>query len=253
MRRGLTRVDQHQLDIILGLDPKLILACDGNPVARPGFNAVHANPAARDQIKVPVRLGIDRDRFAAPTVAPRIRASALMVSVPSSGSPLASNWKRLRANPSGKASPPSSAGAAAGRSRSRSGTRSSARPQDYIRRADAGPGAHHLHIAGAGAALVAHRILVRDRAGADVGHDLHVAVRMRRKTTLRGDLVVVPDADPAPAHAAGIVIAGEGEMVAGIEPAVVGMAEAGEGRISIMRDRWSPGETSQVSSAVTGA
>ena len=93
---------------------------------------------------------------------------------------------------------------------------------------DAGPGAHHLHVAGAGAALVAHRILVGDRAGADVGDDFHVAVRMRRKAALRGDLVVVPDADPAPAHAGRVVIIGEGEMVAGIEPAVVGVAEAVE-------------------------
>src|SRR6185369_2518738 len=89
-------------------------------------------------------------------------------------------------------------------------------------------GAHHLDVAGGGAALVAERILMGDRAGPDVGHDLHVAVRMRREATLRRDLVVVPDADPAPAHAARVVIIGEGEMVAGVQPAVVGMAETVE-------------------------
>ena len=48
------------------------------------------------------------------------------------------------------------------------------------------------------------------------------------KPLFAGDPVVVPDADPAPAHARGVVIAGEGEMVAGVEPAVVGVAEAVE-------------------------
>ena len=40
-----------------------------------------------------------------------------------------------------------------------------------------------------------------------------------------GDRVVIPHADPPPAHAVGIVVAGEGKMMAGIEPAMVGMAE----------------------------
>jgi hypothetical protein len=90
-------------------------------------------------------------------------------------------------------------------------------------------GAHHLHVTRRRAALVAKRILVRDRASADVGHDFHVAMRMRRKAALRSDLVVVPYADPAPGHALGVVIVREGEMVAGVEPAVVGVAEAAEG------------------------
>ena len=53
--------------------------------------------------------------------------------------------------------------------------------------ADAGAGAHHLHVAGFGAAFVAQAVLVRDRALADIGDDLHVAMRMRRKAGLRRD------------------------------------------------------------------
>src|SRR5258708_3334520 len=41
-----------------------------------------------------------------------------------------------------------------------------------FRVADARAGGHHLPVACAGAALVAHRVLVRDRAGADIGDDL---------------------------------------------------------------------------------
>ena len=90
---------------------------------------------------------------------------------------------------------------------------------------DAGAGAHHLDVAGRGAALVAHRILVGDRARADIGDNLHVAVRMRLKAGLRGDPVVVPDPDRAPAHPRRFVIIGEGEMVARVQPAMIGVAE----------------------------
>ena len=65
----------------------------------------------------------------------------------------------------------------------------------------AGAGAHDLHVAGLGAALVAHVVAVGDRALADIGDDLHVAVRVRVEAGAGGDLVVVPDAQPAPAHA----------------------------------------------------
>ncbi len=43
------------------------------------------------------------------------------------------------------------------------------------------------------------------------------------------DLVVIPDPKRAPVQAGRIVIAGEREMVAGVEPAVIGVAEAGKG------------------------
>jgi hypothetical protein len=46
---------------------------------------------------------------------------------------------------------------------------------------DAGARAHHLDVAGLGAALVAQIVLMGDRALADIGDDLHVAVRVRGK------------------------------------------------------------------------
>jgi len=67
-----------------------------------------------------------------------------------------------------------------------------------------------------------------DRAGADEGDDLHVGVRMRGEPAVRGDGVVVPDTDRAPAHPGAVVISGKTEVVAGIEPAVLGMAERGK-------------------------
>ncbi len=94
--------------------------------------------------------------------------------------------------------------------------------------ADAGAGRHHLDIAGAGAALVAQTVLMRDRALADISDDFHVAVRMRRKAGARRDLVVVPHPDAAPLQPRRIVVIRKGEMVLGIEPAMIGSAEAVE-------------------------
>ena len=51
-------------------------------------------------------------------------------------------------------------------------------------------------------------------------------MRMRREAGIRRDLVVIPHPDRAPAHALRIVIAGEREVVLGLEPAVVGAAQA---------------------------
>src|SRR5690606_10718805 len=95
--------------------------------------------------------------------------------------------------------------------------------------ADAVAGAHHLHVARLGAPAVAEAVLVRDRALAHVGHDLHVGVPVRREAAARLDLVVVPHAQAAPAHARGIVVVGEREVVAGAQPAEVGGAELREG------------------------
>jgi hypothetical protein len=92
--------------------------------------------------------------------------------------------------------------------------------------ADAGAGGHHLHVAGLGPALVAETILVRDRTFANVGDDLHVRVRVRRKAGARRDHVVIPHAQRAPIDARRIVIIGKGKMVLGIEPAVIGAAKA---------------------------
>src|SRR3546814_18658387 len=51
---------------------------------------------------------------------------------------------------------------------------------------------------------------------------------MRRKARLCRNAVVIPHAQRAPAHAVGIAIAREREMMAGVEPAVVGVAQAVE-------------------------
>lgn len=76
---------------------------------------------------------------------------------------------------------------------------------------DAGTGAHHLHVAGLGAALVAQAVLVGDRAFADIGNDLHVAVRVRREAAAGGDLVIVPDPQAAPVLALRVIVVGEGK------------------------------------------
>ena len=95
--------------------------------------------------------------------------------------------------------------------------------------AHARSGAHDLDVPRARAAGVAQAVLVGDGAFADIGDDLHVGVGVRRKAGPGGDGVVVPHPDRAPTHPGGIVVAGEGEVVLGVEPAVVGAAEAGEG------------------------
>ena len=46
------------------------------------------------------------------------------------------------------------------------------------------------------------------------------------KAGVRRDLVVVPDPQRAMAHIAGIVVAGEREVMLGLQPAVVGAAES---------------------------
>ena len=97
--------------------------------------------------------------------------------------------------------------------------------------AHARAGAHHLHVARAGAAAIAKRILVGDRAGADIGDDLHVRVRMRREAGLGPDLVVVPHPKGAPAHATGVMPTGEGEMVARVQPAMIRVAELRKGTV----------------------
>ena len=95
--------------------------------------------------------------------------------------------------------------------------------------ADAGAGAHYLYVAGHGAAMVAEAVAVADGALADIGDDLHVAVRMSRKTTVGGNFVIVPDPQRAPVLALGVVVLGEREVMAGIQPAMQGMAEGLKG------------------------
>src|SRR5580700_11486859 len=63
---------------------------------------------------------------------------------------------------------------------------------------DAGPGAHHLHVAGHRPSAIAEAVAVADGAAPDVSDDLHIDVRMRSKAAARGDFVVVPHEQRAP-------------------------------------------------------
>src|SRR6516165_3720928 len=101
-----------------------------------------------------------------------------------------------------------------------------ARLQIVLRVTDSGPRTHHLHVAGFGASLVAEAVLMGDRTLADIGDDLHVGVRVRRKPGIRSDRVVIPYPERAPAHALGVVVVGEREMVLGVKPTVVRSAQA---------------------------
>ncbi|MCY1454688.1 hypothetical protein D9M71_717700 [compost metagenome] len=53
-------------------------------------------------------------------------------------------------------------------------------------------------------------------------------MRVRREAAAGSDQVVVPYPQVAPVHARRVVVFGERKMVMGIEPAVVGVAEAFE-------------------------
>ena len=64
---------------------------------------------------------------------------------------------------------------------------------------------------------------------ADIGDDLHVLVTVSWKPASGRDDVVIPDPKSSPVHSTGITIGGEGEVVSGLEPPMVGGAEAGEG------------------------
>src|SRR5690606_10513800 len=94
---------------------------------------------------------------------------------------------------------------------------------------DAGAGAHDLDVARFGASLVALVVAVADRTFAHIGDDLHVRMGMRWKAGAGLDGVVVPDAQRAPVDPLRVVVVGEGEVVPGIQPAVVGGAEASKG------------------------
>jgi len=93
---------------------------------------------------------------------------------------------------------------------------------------DARPGAHHLHIARLGTALVAEVVLVRDGPLADIGDDFHVGVRVSRKAGVRRDFIIVPYPQCAPAHPGRVRIVAERKVVLGLEPAVIRGGEFAE-------------------------
>src|SRR5262249_10481559 len=97
---------------------------------------------------------------------------------------------------------------------------------------DAGARGHALDVAGADGGTVAHAVLVGDGAVEDVGDDLHVAVGMRAEALAGGDAVVVDDAQGAKTHVRGVVVVGEREREARVEPPEVGVATLAGGASS---------------------
>ena len=95
------------------------------------------------------------------------------------------------------------------------------------------PGAHHLHVTGSGATCVTKAVPVRDRALPDIGDNLHIPVRMCAETCPCRHPVIIDDPQDAEPHPPGIAIIGKAEMVAGIQPAMIGMTKPG---IRIDRD-----------------
>ena len=88
---------------------------------------------------------------------------------------------------------------------------------------------HHLAgrivLADAPVPLVADQVA----AGRQLADHPRVPVRVRVEAGIGGDLVIVPHPQPAPIHPGGVAVIGEGEMVTGLQPAMVGTAEGAEG------------------------
>ena len=87
------------------------------------------------------------------------------------------------------------------------------------------------HVARLGAACIAQGILVRDRAGADIGDDFHRLMSVRGEAGMRLDRVVIPDAQGAFTHPFRVVISGKGKMVIGVQPVIVEPAKLFEGSV----------------------
>jgi hypothetical protein len=100
----------------------------------------------------------------------------------------------------------------------------------------AGTGAHHLDLAGRDDRRVAHAVLVRELAFQQIGEDLHVAVRVHREAHAGRHDVVIDHAQRAEAHVRGVVVIGEREGEAAVQPAVVHMAPlagAADGEVGV--------------------
>src|SRR5262249_7029897 len=87
----------------------------------------------------------------------------------------------------------------------------------------------HLNVARFRPPLVAEAVLVGNGALAHIGDDFHVGVGMRGKAGVRSDLVIVPYPQGTVAHIVRVIVAGEGEVVLWLEPAVIGTAELCKG------------------------
>src|SRR5262249_39264353 len=83
---------------------------------------------------------------------------------------------------------------------------------------------HALHLAAADDGLAARAVLVLQRAGDQIGDDLHILVRMGGETAAARDHVFVDHAQPAIAHLIRVVEIDEGEAVVRLQPAMIGPA-----------------------------
>jgi ferric-dicitrate binding protein FerR (iron transport regulator) len=59
-----------------------------------------------------------------------------------------------------------------------------------------------------------------------VSDDFHIGMRMRRETSSRDDLVVVPDSQSTPSGARGMIFAAGGKVVLGLEPTAIGSTQS---------------------------
>ncbi len=239
MKLVLGRVDQHDFGVFQGRDLQHLLVLHGRAVAGVQAHAVDLDRADRpapDRRGGPCRA---RTRWSRrPSGSRRRRAPLVRIgsAVVVAGEAAGQGHELAGAVALGEGlGAPAGLAAAAGRARSRSGTASWSRGSRLYSAWRMPLPALITCTSPASVRPLLPRLSWWVIAPfADVGDDLHVGVRVRREAGLRRDLVVVPHPDRAPAHAVRVVVAGEREVVVGLEPAVVGAAERAKGPRSIM-------------------
>src|SRR5580704_12311494 len=85
----------------------------------------------------------------------------------------------------------------------------------------AGAGAHKLDAAGSDDAAASGIVLMQQFPRKHVRYDLHILMRMRRKTGGRCDRIVVEHAKRAPVQVVGVEVFGEAERVVRLKPSMV--------------------------------
>src|SRR5262245_60544254 len=228
---SLVRVDEDDLGVIDRLDPECALVADGGAVARFDADAVHLDRSfRRHEIAVPRRSERVFDAVARfERCAENARLGPDRKSAGIAGKAARERDQPARTVGLGEGlGAPGRRAALAGRLDPDLEQRRGDGFPIVLSVANAGPCAHHLNVARLGAALVAEAVLMRDRARADIGDDLHVGMRVRGEAGMGRDLVVVPDAQGPVPHPLGVVIARERAMMLGLEPAMVGAAKRRE-------------------------
>src|SRR5258708_7198904 len=80
------------------------------------------------------------------------------------------------------------------------------------------PRAHPLDLARGNLPGVSQAVAVFQRAGDDIGHNLHFTVAVHRKTAARSDHVVVEDAQRPEGDILRVMVMGEREMPSSVQP-----------------------------------